>query len=238
MGVPLTVVPARVSSRRLPGKVLAEVSGRPLLACTLERLQRCRTLADIVVATSWAAEDDRIEALARKLSVPVHRGPLDDVLGRLVGAARARQAGAVVRISGDSPLIDPGLVDRVVGRFLVDPCDVVTNVFPRSFPAGQSVEVVATAALEEAAAATSDPGDREHVTRYFYRHPGAYTIRNVASDRDLSRVQLAVDTADDLALTTRIFAAMDQPHWEYGLDEILAIRERVLHSAATMAGTG
>lgn len=197
-----------------------------MLAYTVERLQRCRTVQDVALATSTQPEDDRVAALGERLGVRVYRGPLDDVLGRFVGATRALGATAVVRISGDSPLIDPQIVDRVVEQFLARPSDLATNVFPRSFPKGQSVEVATLAALERAASATSDPEDREHVTRYLYRQPKAFAIRNVACDRDLSDIQLSVDTDDDLTLVARMIAAMTQPHWHYGLDELLALRER------------
>jgi spore coat polysaccharide biosynthesis protein SpsF len=204
-----------------------------MLAYTVERLRRCHTVRDVVLATSHRPDDDRVAALGERLGVSVHRGPLEDVLTRFVDAARVCGASAVVRISGDSPLIDPAVVDRVVARFLAAPCDLATNVFPRSFPKGQSVEVVTLAALERAAAATQDPEDREHVTRHFYRHAAAFKIENVAFDRDASAIQLSVDTDDDVALVARILAAMTRPHWEYGVEEVIALRSRLLGERAT-----
>jgi spore coat polysaccharide biosynthesis protein SpsF (cytidylyltransferase family) len=234
---PVAVIQARSSSRRLPDKVLLELAGKPMLAYTVERLRRCRTVRDVVLATSDRPEDDRVAALGERLGVPVYRGPLDDVLGRFVAAARAFDATAVVRISGDSPLIDPEVVDRVVARLLAATCDLATNVFPRSFPKGQSVEVIALAALERAAAVAVDPEDREHVTRYIYGHPAAFRIENVAFGRDASGVQLSVDTADDLAFIGRILASMTRPHWEYGVEEVLALRQQFLpERAASAAG--
>jgi len=206
-----------------------------MLAYTVERLRRCHTVRDVVLATSDRPDDDRVAALGERLGVSVHRGPLEDVLTRFVDAARACGASAVVRISGDSPLIDPEVVDRVVARFLAAPCDLATNVFPRSFPKGQSVEVVTLAALERAAAATQDPEDREHVTRHFYRHAAAFKIENVAFDRDASAIQLSVDTDDDVALVARILTSMTRPHWEYGVEEVIALRERLLGERATSA---
>jgi spore coat polysaccharide biosynthesis protein SpsF len=232
---PVAIIQARSSSRRLPDKVLLELAGRPMLAYTVERLRRCRTVQDVALATSTEPEDDRIAALGERLGVRVYRGRLDDVLGRFVGATRALEATAVVRISGDSPLIDPQIVDRIASRFLAIPCDLATNVFPRSFPKGQSVEVVALAALERVAAAARAPEDREHVTRFFYDHPAEFRIENVAFDRDASGVQLAVDTAADLALVTRIVSSMTRPHWEYGVEEVIALRERLLGERATSA---
>lgn len=232
---PVAIIQARSSSRRLPDKVLLELAGRPMLAYTVERLRQCRTVRDVVLATSDRSDDDRVAALGERLRVPVYRGALDDVLARFSAAARAFDAPAVVRISGDSPLIDPEVVDRVVNRFLAAACDLATNVFPRSFPRGQSVEVIALAALERAAAAAVDLEDREHVTRYFYRHPDAFRIENVAFDRDASGVQLSVDTADDLAFISRILASMTRPHSEYGVEEVLAMGQRLLLERAASA---
>jgi spore coat polysaccharide biosynthesis protein SpsF len=216
-----------MSSHRLPNKVLADLGGRPLLAYTVERLQRCTAISGITIATSDHPEDEPVAALAARLGVRTTRGPLDDVLARFIAAARAATAEAVVRVSGDSPLIDPAVVDRVVARFQDGGCDLATNVHPRSFPKGQSVEVITRAALERAAAATTDPEDHEHVTRYFYRHTDVFRIRNVAAPRDLSAVQFSVDTEADLTLVRRMVGAMDRPHWTYGLDELLALRDAI-----------
>lgn len=233
---PVVIVQARSSSRRLPDKVLLELAGKPMLAYTVERLRLCRAVRDVVLATSDRADDDRVAALGERLGVDVVRGALDDVLGRFLAVAKAVGTDAVVRISGDSPLIDPSLVDRVAACFAGSACDVATNVFPRSFPKGESVEVVTVNALERAARETADLEDREHVTRFFYRNPGRFEIRNVAAPRDLSHVQLSVDTPEDLALVRRILAAMDRPHWEYGLDEILALREASLIDRTVKVG--
>jgi spore coat polysaccharide biosynthesis protein SpsF len=224
----MAVVQARTSSQRLPNKVLLEVQGKPLLEYTLDRLARARSIARVIVATSSRKEDDRVAELCERRGVHIHRGSLDDVLGRLIEALCVEGGTALVRISGDSPLIDPKIVDRVVDRFRSENCDLATNVFPRSYPKGQSVEVVALDALERAAATTADRQDREHVTRFFYRHPEAFTIRNVAYGRDLSEVQLSVDTGTDFDLISRVISAMTRPHWDYGMEEILAIRERLL----------
>jgi spore coat polysaccharide biosynthesis protein SpsF len=231
----LAVIQARTSSQRLPDKVLLEVAGKPLLAYILERLAHARSVKQVVLATSTQQEDDRLAELCMRSGTSVHRGSLDDVLGRIISAVRAECASAAIRISGDSPLIDPRIVDQVVDRFHAADCDIATNVFPRSYPKGQSVEVITIEALERAAAATQDPADREHVTRFFYRHGDAFVIANVECDRDLSAIQLSVDSASDFDVMRRIVSAMTRPHWEYGMDEVLALRERVLANDAKLA---
>jgi spore coat polysaccharide biosynthesis protein SpsF (cytidylyltransferase family) len=218
------IVQARMSSARLPGKVLLEVGGKPLLAYLLERLARARQPDITIVATSDESDDDPVAELASGLGVPVHRGPLGDVAGRLAAAADSFGLDALVRISGDSPLMDPAIVDRAVELFSAGDLDLVTNVFPRSFPVGESVEVLSREALARMLAASSDRGDREHVTRYVDAHPESFRIRNFDYERDESAVRLAVDSEEDLRRIEAIVAAMTQPHTEYGLAELLRLQ--------------
>lgn len=224
-----------MSSKRLPGKMLRHVQGKPLLAYVVERLRRCRELAEVVVATSTAVDDDAIAAACGPLGVSCRRGPLDDVIGRFITIIDAGALPAVVRISGDSPLIDPAIVDRAVRLFRDTPCDLVTNVAPRSFPRGQSVEVASSKALRAAAASDLTPDEREHVTLWFYRHPQACSIENFSAPTDLSSIQMSVDTSEDLAAFDATIAAMRRPHWEYALHDILALRQKLAHQTATSA---
>jgi spore coat polysaccharide biosynthesis protein SpsF (cytidylyltransferase family) len=225
----VAVVQARYSSQRLPGKVLREVAGRPLLAYLLERLACCRALEQTVVATSSDADDDAIERFCKAIGMACFRGDLHDVLGRFIAAAQWVGCDALVRINGDSPLMDPAIVDRGVGLFEEGAADLVTNVHPRSFPKGESVEVVAVSALRRAASLSSDSQDREHVTRYLYRHPEQFRIRNFKRAQDVSDIQLSVDTPEDFAAFAALVARMDRPQAQYGLDEILALRAAATH---------
>jgi spore coat polysaccharide biosynthesis protein SpsF len=224
----VAVVQARYSSQRLPGKVLREVDGKPLLGYLLERLRRCREIAQAVVATSTDVSDDAIARYCEAQATRLYRGPLEDVLGRFVEVAESLDASALVRVSGDSPLMDPAIVDRAVSLYAAEGADLVTNVQVRSFPKGQSVEVISTDALRRAAAETDDAEDREHVTRYLYRHPEQFRIRNFKREGDAADIQLSVDTPADFQMFEQIVAAMERPPAEYGLDEILALRERCL----------
>lgn len=229
--LPTAIVQARMRSRRLPGKSLYPIAGRPMLSYLIERLRMCQRLADVVVATSTMADDDAIARLCAEIGVTCHRGPLDNVLGRFLEVIRTRALTAVVRISGDSPLLDPALVDRAIDMFKIAGVDLVTNVAPRSFPRGQSVEVVSAEALRRVDAEEITLEEREHVTLWFYRHPQRCTMRNFAAARDLSSVQLSVDTPEDLTTIARIIGKMDRPHWQYGLDDLLELRRMVLAPA-------
>lgn len=219
------VVQARMSSRRVPGKVLRHVRGSPLLQYVLERLARVERGGMIIVATSLAPEDNAVASFCEQARVPCYRGPLDDVAARFLGLAEVYGLDALVRVSGDSPLIDQHVVDAVIAVFASISPDLATNVFPRTFPRGQSVEVIAVAALRRAHGETADAHDLEHVTPFFYRHPERFAIRNVPADRDYGQRSLAVDTAADLERLDVVLARMSRPHWDYGLDDVLRLYE-------------
>jgi spore coat polysaccharide biosynthesis protein SpsF len=216
------VIQARMTSVRCPGKVLRRVAGRPLLGWLVDRL----SLADLdglVVATSDEAPDDEIELACQSMGVDCHRGPLVDVAQRLRDAGRARGFDAIVRVSGDSPLLLPKTVSTAVDLYRSLDVDVVTNVFPRSFPRGQSVEVVRVAALERALPRMDDPRHREHVTSWLYEHFDDVRIHNLAASHDHSSISMAVDTEADF---TRISAALEvlgHPGNGLDLDDLLAL---------------
>jgi spore coat polysaccharide biosynthesis protein SpsF len=191
------VVQARMSSARLPGKVLMPLAGKALLAWLVERLRQ--TALPVVIATSRQPEDDGVEQLAASLGTACHRGPLDDVAARLAGAAEAAGFDAFVRANADSPLLDPALVRKARALYSEQPVDLVTNVFPRSFPKGMSVELIALGALRRMLKESQAAEDREHVTRYVYAHPEAFRIRNFAAERPQPALQLSVDTPEDFA---------------------------------------
>ena len=213
------IVQARTGSTRLPGKVLRDVAGKPLLAYVLERLERAALIDDVVVATSDDPADD---ALAAFPGVECYRGSLDDVTGRILGAETSRGVDAFIRISGDSPLLDQSLVDRAVA--LLDDADLATNVHPRTFPRGQSVEAFRTEVFARGYARMTDPSDLEHVTPFFYRHEDEFRVAPFTHDPNLSELRLVVDTESDLAGFAEIVAAMERPHWDYGLDEVLELQ--------------
>jgi spore coat polysaccharide biosynthesis protein SpsF (cytidylyltransferase family) len=215
------IVQTRTGSTRLPGTVLRDVAGKPLLAYLLERLERATLIDDVVVATSEDPSDDALAAFCRAHGVECHRGPLEDVAGRILSAATRRGLHAFVRISGDSPLLDQSLVDR--GVMLLDDCEVVTNVHPRTFPHGQSVEAFLTDAFARGYGQMTDPLDLEHVTPWFYRHGADFRIESFTHEPNLSELRLAVDTEADLAVFAEIVAAMEHPHWTYGLDDVLEL---------------
>ncbi len=219
------IVQARMTSSRLPGKVLIELKGRPLLAYLIESLRASSVVSEIIIATSHGADDDPVEAFAEEWRVACFRGGLEDVAGRISAAAVAANCPHFIRVNGDSPLLDHRLIDLAMEIFAAISVDVVTNIHPRTFPRGQSVELIRTSALLNLLDKTSDPGDREHVTTYFYAHEEEYEIRNFSADQSLSHLNYCVDTKDDLTRISRIVSAMDRPHQEYRCEELVRLQE-------------
>ena len=222
----VAIIQARMSSTRLPGKVLLDVAGKPMLSRVVERARRARTLDLVGVATSTDASDDRLEAFCQVAGVPCYRGSLTDVLDRYHAAARQWQADVIVRITSDCPLIDPGVIDRVVTDFRAGTAvDYVSNVIPtRTFPRGLDVEVFSAAALGRAWREDGDPAWREHVTPLLYRRPDLFRTRCVVNDADHSGHRWTVDTPDDLELVRRVYAAFGNDRFAWA--EVLALLER------------
>jgi spore coat polysaccharide biosynthesis protein SpsF len=210
------VIQARFSSRRLPGKILMELRGRPSLDYLLEGLSHSARLEGVIVATSTDPSDDPVAAFAKQRGVSCYRGSLEDVALRMLRAGEVQQADAIVRINGDSPLMDPALIDHAVDLFRESPVDMVTNVRPRTFPKGQSVEVIALDALYKAVESMNAPEDREHVTPYIYGHPVEFSIRSFTADAPRPDVQLSIDDATDFARCAAILEALGGAPWQFG----------------------
>jgi spore coat polysaccharide biosynthesis protein SpsF len=206
----LVVIQARTGSSRLPGKVLVDMAGRPMLRFQLDRLARLEH-CELVVATSDLPSDDPIEALALDAGVAVVRGSETDVLARFAVALDRFDPTTVVRLTGDCPLSDPSIVASVVELHHASGADYTSNVHPRSFPQGLDVEVAAAPALRAAATEAVDPYDREHVTPFLYQHPERFATANLSSGHDLGHLGWTVDTADDLARVRALVRAVDDP---------------------------
>lgn len=198
-----------------------------MLGFLLERLSHTAGHLPIIVATSTDPTDDPLAEYCRIEGVECFRGSLTNVASRFADAAEACRLDGFVRLNGDSPLLDPALITRALSLFRLETPDLVTNVYPRTFPRGESVEVVKASTFRAAFPQMHDPADLEHVTRWFYQHPDDCTIRNFTADTPHPGMQLAVDTPDDLARFEAMVALMERPQWTYGLDEIIALSQAV-----------
>ncbi len=202
------------------------MAGRPMLSWVIERMLSVQTADGVILATSQDPTDDVLEELAARSGVKCFRGELDDVLGRFVGVCHTFDLEAVVRISGDSPLIDPALVTRAIRIFRQERPDIVSNVWPRSYPKGQSVEVLSRSTLERADVDIVG-GAREHVTSAMYLSPGNYRIVSFSSDIDNQHLQLSVDTETDFRLIEAVMQATNGAHLDYGVNELVALFHRI-----------
>lgn len=219
---PVIIVQARMTSSRLPGKVLKKVLGRPLLQYLIERLQRCKSTGEVVIATSTDSSDDPIVALCGSLEVPVVRGPLDDVLLRYWMAAKRYEADPVIRICSDCVLIDPEIIDEALEFFLSAPqrYDYVCNFFMRCYPRGFEVEVFTQEALKQAEGKARKADEREHVTPFILRHKELFSHGSVVSDKNLGMHRWVVDTEEDFELVNRVIEKLYPKNPEFSMEDI------------------
>ncbi|HEX4197172.1 MAG TPA: glycosyltransferase family protein [Caulobacteraceae bacterium] len=215
------ILQARMSSSRLPGKVLRPVLGEPMIGRQVERLRRARRLDGLTIATSTDASDDVIAAYARRIGVDCFRGPLDDVLARFIGALEAAgNPRTFVRLTADCPLADWRLVDRCIEAHQAADADYTYNSLNWTFPKGLDVEVCATAALMRAAAEGLTPYDREHVTPFIYGHPELFRLEAVTRDPPL-RYRWTVDTPEDFAFVTAVYEALYPANPAFTSEDVL-----------------
>jgi spore coat polysaccharide biosynthesis protein SpsF len=206
----MIIVQARMTSTRLPGKVLKEVLGKTLLEYQIERLRCVRNADGIIIATTVNDTDQPIVDLCGRLGVPVTRGSENDVLSRYYEAATQYGVGTVVRVTSDCPAIEPAVVDGIVEFYRAHQggYDYVSNSLTQSYPYGLAAEVFSFKALEEAAREAVTEPEREHVSPFIYTRPDRYRIGQVVHDKDLSHHRWTVDTPEDFELIRRIFEAL------------------------------
>jgi len=225
----VTIIQGRMASSRLPGKVLIDIAGQPMLAHVVERARQAKTVDQVVVATTIQAEDDAIQAFCQQRGYAVSRGSLHDVLDRFYQAAVAFQADVVVRVTADCPLLDPQVVDHTVEEFLRSGVDFAANRLPppfhRTYPIGLDTEVCTFQALERAWREAREPHEREHVMPYLYDTPDRFKILRVEYEKDYGALRWTVDTPADLELVRQIFARFS-PRTDFTWLEVLALFER------------
>lgn len=204
----VATIEARMTSSRLPGKVLLPVDGKPMLGYLLARLRRVPSLHEIVVATTVNETDQVIADYAKEQKVRVFRGSEEDVMSRVIGAAESAGADVVVEITGDCPLIDPAVVEKTIQAFLGSAFDYAYNGIVRSYPLGMESQVFRLSTLKRSFAMTEHPLDREHVTRHIRLHPELFSQLNVTSDPEehWPDLGLTLDEPKDYELIQRIIA--------------------------------
>lgn len=206
----VAIIQARMASSRLPGKVLLEISGKPMLSWVVERVRLSSKIDEIVVATTREKGDDAIAAFCERAGVAYIRGSHHDVLDRFYQAARAHQADVILRVTADCPFIDPEVIDHLLDRFMEERVDFAANRLPppwkRTYPIGLDAEVCTFTALERAWKEAREPFEREHVMPYFYDQEGRFRILLIHHEPDYGGMRWTVDTPQDLELARKIAA--------------------------------
>lgn len=222
------IVQARMTSTRLPGKVLKAVLGKPLLEYQWERLKKVPLADQIVIATTTNDTDQPIVEFCETRGITCFRGSEDDVLSRYYQAAIKTRADVIVRVTSDCPLIDPDIVNEAISEFLSfgDACDYLSNTVERSYPRGLDVEVMSFVALEAAAHAARKPGDREHVTSYIYTHPYIFQLRQLIGEENLTHYRWTVDEPRDLELISMMLEALYPVTPDFRLADCLDLLDR------------
>lgn len=224
----VAIVQARMGASRLPGKVLLDLEGEAMLSRVVARVRAAKSVDLVVVATSDQPADDAVASYCRAHDIPCSRGSETDVLDRFYRAAEQHGATVVVRITGDCPLMDPAVVDKVVRAYRTQPLDYATNVLRYTYPDGLDVEVMSFEALRRAHTEAKDPVSREHVTPYI-RTSGKFRVGGVEHEVDLSQKQYrwTVDDEADLAFVRAVYARLSKDHGPtFGLDAVLALLDR------------
>lgn len=222
----LAILQARVSSSRLPGKVLRPILGEPMLFRQIERIRRARLIERLVVATSVDASDDPLAEMCRERGIDCFRGSLADVLDRFFRAAGRYAPEHVVRLTGDCPLADPAVIDATIGLHLSGGYDYTSNALEPTFPDGLDVEVMRFACLEQAWREATLPSQREHVTPFLYRHPERFRLGVLKNGTDLSGLRWTVDEPADFEFVTRVYEALYPADQAFTSDDILGLLQK------------
>ncbi|WP_163538889.1 glycosyltransferase family protein [Gracilibacillus sp. YIM 98692] len=222
----VAIIQARMGSSRLQGKVLKEVMSKPLLEYQLQRVKKSELITDVVVATTLLPSDDLIIDLCNELNIKTFRGPENNVLERYYQAAREYDANIIVRMTGDCPLIDPFIIDKVIDNYIDNEYDYVSNTQIRTYPRGMDVEVFSGKALKSAYDNAKKGYEKEHVTPYIYLNKRYFNIGQVQYKENYSKYRLTVDTAEDFNLISEILKSIYPNKQLFTLNDIIYLLEK------------
>lgn len=226
----VATIEARMTSSRLPGKVLLPALGAPMLLHLSRRLRAVSSIDEIVIATTVNESDQPIVDFAFANGISVYRGSEENVLERVVGAAEMLDAHVIVEITGDCPIIDPTVVEETIQLFLNSRVDYVSNSLIRSYPDGMDTQVFSLENLKKSATLTSDPLDLEHVSRYMWQHPEIFSQLNLMAPNELCwpELGLTLDEADDYRLLKKIIETLGHRNILFGCPEVIDLLKKNL----------
>ena len=221
----VAIIQARMGSTRFPGKVMEDIDGKTMLSRVVERTKRAQLLREVVVATTVNPEDQVIVEECQRLDVAVYRGKENDVLDRYYQAACVYRSDTVVRITSDCPLIDPAVVDKVIGAFLVEAADYASNFIKRTYPLGLDTEVMSLSALARAWEEATEAYERVHVTPYIYENPDIFRLLHLEAEADYSHYRWTVDVPEDLAFVRAVYDSLGNDEF-IGWEDVVNLLEK------------
>ncbi|MFA3784069.1 cytidylyltransferase domain-containing protein [Melioribacteraceae bacterium 4301-Me] len=227
----ITIVQARMSSSRLPGKVLLPILNKPLLIRMIERIQKAKLKGKLIVATSVSNDDDVIEQLCKQNNIECFRGHPTDLLDRHYKAAVKYKADAIAKIPSDCPLIDPNIIDKVFSFYLqnVNKFDYVSNLHPATYPDGNDVEIMSFNSLKKAWSEATKDFEREHTTPYIWENPHLFKIGNVEweTGKNLSTTERwTIDYEEDYLFIKTVYEELYLDNHDFGINDILTLLQK------------
>ena len=221
----VSTIEARMGSTRLPEKTIKEMVGKPMLELIIERLKRARKVDEIVVATTTEPEDEVIAELAERVGVKWFRGSSEDVLDRVIQAAKVYKADIIVEMTGDNPLLEPQLVDEAIDIYLKGNYDYVSNAIKDTYPDGLNVQAFSVKVLDEVARITNDPADRENVSLYIYEHPEEYRLYNMEAPAEYYHPEYrwTIDTEEDFQFTKAVYENLYYKNPDFSIADIMKL---------------
>ena len=221
----LCILQARMSSTRLPGKVMKPLLGESMIKRQIDRIKQSKKIDQLCVATSSDPSDDIIESYCQKSRWDCFRGSLNNVLDRYYQASLPYQPDHIVRLTADCPLSDPEIIDLVLSEHIKTNADYSSNTIQLTFPDGLDVEIFTSATLKKTWQHAKHPDELEHVTRYIHTHPEIFSCHNVAGKSDLSHLRWTVDTSQDFEIVSKIFEKLFPLNSVFNMKDILNIIE-------------
>ncbi len=193
----LCLVQARVTSKRLPGKMIKKINGNSILEILIDRLRLSKKISEIIILTSKNNSDNSIVQICKLKKIKFYRGPLNNVAKRFYEIVKKKNAKSFIRICGDSPLIDHNLIDKAISKFNLKKHDLLTNIFPRTYPKGQSIEIINSKTYKDYFSLFKKKNHKEHVTTYFYDNFKKFKIHKLKNNINQSNINLSIDTIED-----------------------------------------
>ena len=217
----IAIIQARMSSVRLPGKVLELINGEPMIFWQLNRLTKSNKIQDFLVVTSTDKSDDQLYDYLSNLGVPTYRGSLNDVANRFYNSVAGKDLDYFIRLTADCPLVMPKLLDQMITDYEAHPTDYFSNILELTYPDGLDIEFVRSSAFNRLVAMPLSIKEKEHVTLGLYSRPHIFSLRNYGAHTNLKDHRWTVDTADDLEFIRRIFNHFKGRETEFTVDEII-----------------